>query len=480
MTEEKRLLKVFLCHAHSDKDAVRALYERLTKDGVDAWLDKAKLLPGQDWEFEIRKAVREADVVVVCLSKDFNRAGFRQKEVRIALDTAMEQPEGETFIIPARLEESDTLESLRKWHWVDLFENDGYEMLMRALRVRADSIGATLQAKRRRLPRIPTAPPKGGKSDVEAPVVPEEEEPQDAKKQATPVEREAPKPSVTAKLKRAPVRLKTEYVVAIIGAGAIIIVAIIGLPLIERMFSQASEPAPTELSSVFTDTKGVEMVLVPEGKFTMGSNSGEADEKPPHEVFLDAFHIDKYEVTNAFYKVCVEAGVCQQPATDRYNNSQYAQHPVVYVDWNMAKEYCEWRGARLPTEAEWEKAARGTDGRTYPWGEGIDCSYANYDDGTKSCVGDTTPVGKYPKGVSPYGAYDMAGNLREWVADWYDPNYYSSSPDTNPPGPANGDSRVWRGGSWVSGVGDLRSADRVRSLPTRASSDLGFRCSRSP
>ena len=143
MTEAQRPLRVFLCHAHSDKDAVKFLYIRLTKDGVDAWLDKAKLLPGQDWELEIRKAVRGADVVVVCLSKQFNQAGFRQKEVRLALDTAMEQPEGEIFIIPARLEECDTLESLRKWHWVDLFENDGYEMLMRALQARADKIGKT-------------------------------------------------------------------------------------------------------------------------------------------------------------------------------------------------------------------------------------------------------------------------------------------------------------------------------------------------
>jgi len=140
-TTDKRPLKVFLCHAHADRDPVRGLYTRLTKDGVDAWLDKAKLLPGQDWELEIRKAVREADVVVVCLSKQFNQAGFRQKEVRLALDTAMEKPEGEIFIIPARLEECDNLESLRKWHWVDLFEDDGYEMLMRALRARAGVIG---------------------------------------------------------------------------------------------------------------------------------------------------------------------------------------------------------------------------------------------------------------------------------------------------------------------------------------------------
>src|SRR6185503_4704492 len=149
MSEEKRPLKVFLCHAHADSTAVHAVYTRLMRDGVAAWLDKEKLLPGQDWEYEIRKAVRESDVVVVCLSKQFNQAGFRQKEVRLALDTAMEKPEGEIFIIPARLEECDNLESLRMWHWVDLFEDDGYTMLIRALRARADMIGIALQVKKR-------------------------------------------------------------------------------------------------------------------------------------------------------------------------------------------------------------------------------------------------------------------------------------------------------------------------------------------
>ncbi len=148
MPETKRPLKVFLCHAHADRDAVHTLYARLKREGVDAWLDKEKLLPGADWQLEIRKAVHEADVVIVCLSKQFNQAGFRQKEVRIALDTAMEQPEGEIFIIPARLEECENLESLSKWHWVNLFEVDGYHKLIRALRARADRIGATLRIRR--------------------------------------------------------------------------------------------------------------------------------------------------------------------------------------------------------------------------------------------------------------------------------------------------------------------------------------------
>jgi hypothetical protein len=141
----QRSLHVFLCHAHNDSVAVRDIYDRLLKDDVDVWLDKEKLLPGSEWEYEIRKAVREADVVVVCLSKNFNQRGFRQKEVRLALDVAMEQPEGDIFIIPARLEECESLESLKKWHWVDLYEPGGYEKLIQALKARAQTVGASLK-----------------------------------------------------------------------------------------------------------------------------------------------------------------------------------------------------------------------------------------------------------------------------------------------------------------------------------------------
>jgi len=145
VTTQQRALVVFLCHAHRDKKAVRNLYLRLTKDGIDVWLDEEKLLPGQDWQYEIRKAVRTSDVVVVCLSKQFNQAGFRQKEVRLALETALEKPEGEIFIIPARLEECETLESLRHLHWVDLFEEGGYEKLKRSLSLRAEQVGVNIQ-----------------------------------------------------------------------------------------------------------------------------------------------------------------------------------------------------------------------------------------------------------------------------------------------------------------------------------------------
>jgi hypothetical protein len=160
MSETKRPLKVFLSYAHADCEAVRGLYARLKREGVDVWLDKEKLLPGADWELEIRKAVREADVVVVCLSKQFNQAGFRQKEVRIALNEADMKPEGEIFIIPARLEECETLESLRKWNWVDLFEADGYERLASVLKSQADKFGATVQVRRSKKPKATVLPQK--------------------------------------------------------------------------------------------------------------------------------------------------------------------------------------------------------------------------------------------------------------------------------------------------------------------------------
>lgn len=262
MPQPKRPLKVFLCHAHADRDPVRKLYTRLTKDGVDAWLDKEKLLPGQDWEYEIRKGVREADVVVVCLSKQFNQAGFRQKEVRLALDTAMEKPEGEIFIIPARLEECDTLESLRKWHWVDLFEGDGYEILMRTLQIRAEKIGVVLREDHGQS-RKTSVLVNQGKSAV-------------TKKQGTekrPIatnEKPAPKRRITKEhkpeIQKHHLKLKAEIVVALIGATGIFIVALLNSPLIEKQINPVLSPTAALRSSSDSQT-------LPFGKISFMSDS---------------------------------------------------------------------------------------------------------------------------------------------------------------------------------------------------------------
>jgi len=241
-------------------------------------------------------------------------------------------------------------------------------------------------------------------------------------------------------------------------------------------------PTPTPYPTEITDAQGVPMRLVPAGEFTMGSENGNSNEQPVHTVYLDAFYMDKYEVTNALYAACVSAGACTPPhkmssytRSSYYGNPQYADYPVVNVDWYQAQAYCAWRGARLPTEAEWEKAARGTDGRTYPWGNNAPtCSLANF----APCVRDTRAVGSYPGGASPYGIYDLAGNVWEWVADWYDANYYAVSPSRNPTGPSSGSYRALRGGSWYDDENLVRASFRSGFGPDFWYLNFGFRCSR--
>ena len=246
------------------------------------------------------------------------------------------------------------------------------------------------------------------------------------------------------------------------------------------------------LTGEMIDSRGVVMRFVSAGKFTMGSDEAISpkQERPAHAVYLDAFYIDKYEVTNKLYKACVDAGICQPPLgfnsftrSSYYDNPEFDNYPVIAVGWNMAKTYCEWRGAQLPTEAQWEKAARGNHERTYPWGEGISCDKANYWPKDEACIGDTMEVGAYEGNISPYGVYDMAGNVMEWVADWYSDTYYSDSPASNPLGPASGsgEERVFRGGSWMSNDQGLRTTSRhwiwngFGHVPYY-SQELGFRC----
>jgi formylglycine-generating enzyme required for sulfatase activity len=249
---------------------------------------------------------------------------------------------------------------------------------------------------------------------------------------------------------------------------------------------------PTVLPAEITDAKGAVMRLVPAGPFTMGNSNGMPDEKPVHTVDLPAFYMDKYEVTNTFYKVCVDAGVCQVPANTgagihpgaygTYGNQQFDNYPVIWVDWGRANTYCEWRGARLPSENEWEKAARGTDGRKYPWGEAIDPTFANYGsnvpDDYGGVFGKTTAVGSYPKGQSPYGIDDMAGNVWEWMADWYD-MYPGGDPSANS---AFGQKtfRVLRGGAWSDNPDLLRTTFRGGNTPDTAVNYVGFRCASTP
>ena len=236
----------------------------------------------------------------------------------------------------------------------------------------------------------------------------------------------------------------------------------------------------TSLPSYRLDAKGVPMAYVPEGGFLMGSDRGSRDERPTHSVNLDAFYMDAFEVTNRLYRECVQAGACQAVKKNSatrlryYDDPRYVRFPVLFVNWNMARTYCEWRGARLPTEAEWEKAARGGTTLSYPWGERPDCNLANYG----NCLGDTSGVIIYDLGKSRFGLYHMAGNVWEWVSDWYSDSYYRSSPEDNPQGPDRGTEKVLRGGSWKDNDFEIRSMNREAENPAYSSNAIGFRCAK--
>lgn len=239
-------------------------------------------------------------------------------------------------------------------------------------------------------------------------------------------------------------------------------------------------------------------VYISPGAFQMGcapTNTGygcQNNELPLHTVQLSGYRIDKFEVTNFQYEACVDAGICVEPSSSSsysrpnyYGNPAYGDFPVIYVDWFQAEDFCEYVGGRLPTEAEWEKAARGTmDTRTWPWGDYYDwCDLSNYYVFPLYgvwCVGDTTQIGTYPGGASPYSMLDMAGNVSEWVNDWYQSDYYSSSPDADPQGPENGTIKSVRGGSWDTSVDDVRVFSRSALDPTTSQYDVGFRCVYSP
>lgn len=282
--------------------------------------------------------------------------------------------------------------------------------------------------------------------------------------------------------------------------------------------SPTASPSPTEIALFMTDPQGVTMVLVPAGKFTMGNTleqslgecvtlaanrAGEfcqeqffTDETPAHQVYLDAYYIDQYEATNASYEQCVDAGICRPPQrrnsqtrNDYFGNPAFNNYPVIWVDWNMAKAYCEWRGARLPTEAEWEKAARGETPQAFPWGSSFSDTRANACD--RNCpdqarasaqfndgFAEIAPVDSFPDGASVYGVFNLAGNVSEWVADWYHPEYYMrvGNDASNPLGPPSGQQNIIRGGSWNRLPINLRTLTRAAREPNFTANDVGIRC----
>ena len=467
---------IFISYSHKDKEYVHKLQDDLLRQGFNVWIDD-RIDYGTRWPKVIQDHLDNCDAFIVIVSENSFESEWVQNEVTRAKRI------GKPFF-PLLLNGSPWL-SIESTQYVDV--TDG-----------------SLPPEKfyQRLSRVT---PRGEQSER----TPES----DAEKIAKAAPASNPGPEA------APVKPKSSLSPKIIA-----LIVIIGLVIIASGYGlsqlfQPSSPAPTQTvtatlylsptavpsqtsapaltasqtpaaTSAASVDLSAEMVLVPAGDFIMGSDSGNADEKPVHTVFLDAFYFDKYKVTNALYKLCVDASVCAAPKFKNsflrptyYGDPRYDDYPVIGVDWYMAKTYCQWRGARLPTEAEWEKAARGPDGRTYPWGEGIDQSRANYNNNNDpNFVGDTSKVDAYPNGVSAYGAFDMAGNVWEWVADIYDANYYASltAPLANPLGPTTGQFRVIRGGSWQSNGFTLRSSRRSWNDPSSANVYIGFRCAKNP
>ncbi len=359
--------RIFLCHAHEDKERVRDLYHQLKEAGYHPWLDEEDLLPGADWRFEIRRAIRSSKLFLACLSKEsIDKQGYVQKEIKIALDVLDEMPEGKIYLIPVRLEACTVSDRLGSRQWVDLFAPRGFEKLTRAL-------------------------------DYEL----------------------GPRP-----------------------------------------------PAPIE----------PELVHILAGEFLMGSDPKKDkdaydEEQPQHTVYLPEYYIAKTPVTNAQYAVFAKITNRRTPPGGKEH------HPVVDVSWRDAMAYCQWlaeatgKAYRLPSEAEWEKAARGTDGRIWPWGnEPPDENRCNF--GMK--VGDTTPVGQHsPQGDSPYGCVDMAGNVWEWTSSLY--KGYPYDPEDGREEQEGSGDRTLRGGSWGYDLRGARVSVRDNYHPDGFGNLVGFR-----
>jgi formylglycine-generating enzyme required for sulfatase activity len=448
---------IFISYSHKDTEYAHRFADHLQGMGFEVWIDE-RLDYGSTWPQEIQKQLDSCDAFIVVMTPRSFESEWVQNELNRA--KRLRKP-----IYPLLLEGAGPWLSVESTQFVDVRDgNFPEEKFYRTL----ESVAAR---------------GTGGAS-------------------AQPVGRPAaPKTAVPSARRSNPLLFAGIGVAALIVIGAVFVLnraeaAVetpeaepgISVPTEAAAVEPPSEASPTEVipptdippSDEFTDAKGVAMVFVAAGNFIAGSDSGYDDEKPVHTVHLDDFYIDKFEVTNVLFRACVDAGACQPPGRegsftrDSYHTDpQYDDHPVVFVDWEAAGSYCAWRGMDLPTEAQWEKAARGTDGRTYPWGEGIDGSLANY----KDTVEDTTAVGSYKDGKSPYGAYDMAGNAWEWVADWYSNTYYLSTPLTDPPGPSSGQYRVLRGGSWHDDESIARTSNRGwNQLEYFYNTDFGFRC----
>lgn len=532
---------VFISYSRRDDLVMRRVVAFLRKQGIKAWVDNERLIPGTPiWEQEIEKAINGAYAVVVILSPDAKNSEWVRREITYA-----DQYHKRVFPVLVNGDEDSSIPlRLITRQFVDIRTNEdiGLNSLSAAVTFYSEEVEAREKIEREEAGKLARAQAEREAAEREAARMKSERDKSQnsvrealekaAKEQAAREAAEeaarlaaekAQKRNVTAALQP---NLKLFAIIGFVGLCCLasgiwgtwsIVQTRISTPTTVRATSTQSDTTPTipttptatgtpdpqELLDIDPTGNRISMRLVPAGEFIMGSEAQDAqtecnnsssnpeyycwfeDEKPPHTVSLDEYYIDTFEVSNALYGSCVEEGACEQPIQtdsetreDYFGNAEYANYPVIYVTWEMANTYCEWRGASLPTEAQWEKAAKGVENQTYAWGEESSCERGNF----LNCIGDTTPVGNYVSGMSPYGLYDMSGNIWEWVADWYDSDYYANSPSSNPQGPSASISnkQIARGGAWQDPDYLIRTSYRNEFELEKAENSIGFRCARTP
>jgi len=447
-------LSVFLSHGKEDKPAVLKLYNDLVFAGVKPWLDAKDLVAGQHWRKTTIKAVRECDIVIVCLTQSsISRDGFLQKEIAEALDVADEKPEGSIFIIPLRLEECDVPDRLREWHWVDYFTSGGHQSLQTALSVRAKELGR----KRLRFVTVLPSPVPENNTSKSQPELPAMTEPQENQTEIQQLAKRIPDPT-----------LPISY----------------WLNSSDRL-SELGDSRP----GVGLRSDGLPDIVwcdVLSGPFIFGGDRQAYNSGQSETIDLYTFRISKYPVTYSQFQSFIgdpdgysnsrwwaslnEKGHEQQRGGPGDQAFKYSNHPRERVSWYDAMAFCAWLTAKLgmpvtlPTEHQWEKAARGPNGLYYPYGNLFDALKSNT---LEAGIGQTSTVGIFSDGMSPYDVADMSGNVWEWTL-----TKYESCTDTNV---SSGTRCVLRGGSWFSGQDLARAASRNHYHPDVRFSRVGFR-----
>jgi len=495
---------VFISHSSKDKPLADAICAKLEEDNIRCWIAPRDVGPGQDWPTAIVEAIKSSKIMVLVFSKYSNKSKQVKKELSVAVNS-------ESIIIPFKIDKTP-LEGpmelfLTDTHWLDAM-NPPTERDIENL---VDSVRKF----------VPTNRQFDAKKELGKPLFDKEEQ----RNNLVGKKGEGQKQTSSGEGKNLKGTLVWAGPGLVVATGIILLLLGLGgsgpLSFLEREPVPSATQTPTETAPL-TETQaptetstptiaptatldvgstqtssvdGMVQFYIPAGTFLMGST----DEKPVHEVYMDAFWMDQHEVTNAQYAAFLnevgnqeEGGVTWLDAGyggvligksdgEWVPNTGHEDHPVKKVSWYGARAYCEWAGRRLPTEAEWEKGARGgLTGMKYPWGDESPVFTLGAANGARFNMfgGITLPVKSYaPNG---YGLYDMAGNVLEWAADWYDYEYYSSSPYENPQGPSDGEYRVLRGGSWRSGFYSLHVAYRDGYFPVIKTVLIGFRCAASP